>query len=116
MVGVRTAGIALFNRSRNIFAHGTVPVAIGILPSQAILLAGSTDDPLGILAYIVKCALLSGVIVLRFHVTVTDINGIQFIGANAAIQKFLPTSFAVEEPFLPPLHQWYGERPVLVAH
>src|SRR5262249_3027525 len=49
MVGLRRAGVALFNRVGNVFAYRTAPGSIGILPGQPVLLTRSADDPLGIL-------------------------------------------------------------------
>ena len=43
-------------------------------------------------------------------------DGVQFVGADATIEEFLPAGFAVKEPFVTALHQRHGERPVLVAH
>src|SRR5262249_55547036 len=105
MVRLRRAGVALFNRAGNVFAHRTAPGTIGILPSQPVLLPRSADDPLGILVYVVNRALLNRIFVLRFHVTVTDFNGVQFIGADASIHEFLPAGPAVKKPFRALLHQ-----------
>src|SRR6185436_13768708 len=116
MVRVRAAGVALFNRSGNVFAHWTGPGAIGVFPGQAIMLARSTDNALGILVYVVDRALLNGIFVLRFHVTTADFNGVQLIRANTAIHEFLLASSPVKRPFPAPQHQRYGKGPVLVTH
>ena len=52
VVRLRAAGVALFDGSSNVLAHRTAPGAIGVLPSQATLLARSADDALGILVSI----------------------------------------------------------------
>src|SRR4029077_53224 len=71
---------------------------------------------LGILVYVVLGALLKGIFVLRFHQAAANGNGIQLVSADATIQEFLPPSFAVEEPFLAPLHKRYREWPILTSH
>src|SRR5207245_762088 len=84
VVRLRAVGVALFKRSSNVFAHGTAPGTVGILPRQAILLARRADDALGVLAHVVQSALASGIFLLRFHVTVADFDGVQFICADTA--------------------------------
>jgi hypothetical protein len=86
------------------------------LPSQAILLAGSADDALGVLVHVVSLALLVRVVVLRFYVALADFNGVQFIGADAAIEEFLAAGFGVKVLFVTPLYNRHGERPVFVTH
>src|SRR5262245_6165421 len=100
---------------RNPFADGTSPSTVPVLPGQAILLAWSGDHTLSVLVHVIPIALLKSVIVLRFHVPVTDLNGIQLIGTNAAIQKFLPPGWRIKEPFVTLFHERYGEWPILIA-
>jgi hypothetical protein len=78
--------------------------------------ACTANDPLGILVYVIDCALLKSIFVLRLHVTAADINGIQFISADAAVQEFLPPGLAVEKPFPASLYEGYGEGPVLITY
>ena len=85
------------------------------MPSQAILLARRADDALGILVHFVAVALLESIVVLGFHIAVADCDGVQFVGANAAVEEFLPAGFPVKEPLISPLHNRDGERPVLIA-
>lgn len=86
------------------------------MPCQAILFAGSAYNPLGILVRIVALALLKCIIVLRFHVAAADVNGVQFIASDATIEELLAAGLGIKCPFGAQLHDWHGERPVLVAH
>src|SRR5262249_3348483 len=79
-----------------VLADRPFPLAVGGLPREAILLAGCADDPLGVLIYVVARALLQGVLVLRFHVASTNLNGVELIPADAAIEDFLLTRFRVK--------------------
>jgi hypothetical protein len=96
MVWFRAARIALFDRAGNVFAHRTIPLAVGVLPSQTILFTRSADDPLRVLIYLVDRALLKSIVVLLFDVTPADFDSIEFILANASIHEFLPPSLAVK--------------------
>ena len=59
---------------------------------------------------------LHGVFVLRLHVTVADLNGVELIGANAAVEELLKASFAVKEPLVSPLDDRHRKWPILVAY
>ena len=52
---------------------------------------------------------------LRFHVTVADFDGVQFVLADATQEEFLTARRGVEGPLSIRLHDRHGERPVLFA-
>src|SRR2546426_738536 len=49
VVGFRAAGVTAFNGARRIFTNRAAPCTVGVLPCQAVLLAGRADDLLRIL-------------------------------------------------------------------
>src|SRR6476646_1392346 len=116
MIWLRIAGIALFDRMGNLFANRSVPTTVRVLPCEAILFAWSAYNALGVLVRFVAFALLEGVVVLRFYVPAADINSVQFIASDATIQELRAAGLGVKRPFGAQLHDWHGERPVLVAH
>src|SRR4051812_25694732 len=113
MVRIRGTRVALFNRTRNVFSDGASPRTVSVLPGQTILLAGSAEYALSILIHVVNGALLKRILILRFHITIAHMNGIEFISANAAIHKFLPAGTAIKRPFCPFFDQRHGKGPVL---
>src|SRR6266403_1381357 len=116
MIWLGTAGVALFDRSSNLFANRSAPTTIRVLPCQAILLAWSAYSARGVLVRIVAFTLLECVFVLCFHVAAADVNGVQFIASDATVEEFLAAGFGIKRPFGAQLNDWHGERPVLVAH
>src|SRR5215467_7007776 len=116
MVGLCIGRIALFDRLRDLFAYRTIPVSVGFLPSQTILLARVADDPLGVLVYAVTLAFLVGIFILRLHVAMANVNGIEFVAADTAIEELLAPGFGIEMPFIGYLHHRYGKWPVFIAH
>src|SRR5882724_11441563 len=116
MVWLRTAGVALFNRTGNLFANRSAPATVRVLPCQAILFAGSAYNALGVLVCIVSFALLECVFVLRFYVAAADINSVKLIAPDATVEEFLAAGLGIKRPFGAQLHDWHGEWPVLVAH
>src|SRR5215470_2309529 len=115
MVRFLTAGVANCDRLGNLFTNRATPGAIRVLPCQAILFAWSADDALCVLVHIVSLARFGSVFLLRFHVAVADLNGVEFIASNTAVQKFLYACFAIEVPFATLLHNRYRKWPILVA-
>ena len=109
------AAITLFNGAGDLVTYRTSPGAIGVLPRQAILLAGRANDALGILVNLVALVRLKSILVLSFYIAAGDCNRVQFIGSDPAVEEFLLTGFGVEEPLLALLHKRHGKRPVLVA-
>src|SRR5206468_2146957 len=51
VVGLGATVVALVDRTGDLFPHRSPPSTIGVLPGQAILLARSADDALGILVH-----------------------------------------------------------------
>ena len=99
MVGAFNPGIHYFLNTLlsagDVFAYRTFPFAIGVLPSQTIVLARCTNDALRILVYVIDRALLKRIFMLRLHITTADIYGVQLVCADAAIQELLAAGFAV---------------------
>src|SRR5215831_19214837 len=116
MVRLCIRRIALLDRLRDLFAYRTIPVSVGFLPSQTILLARVADDPLGVLVYAVSLAFPVGIFILRLPVALANVNGIEFVAADPAMEKLLAPSFGIEMPFIAYLHHRYGKWPVLTAH
>src|SRR5260370_14163198 len=116
MVWLRTSCVALLEDESYFFAHRTSPASIRVLPSESVLFARSADNPLGILVYLVALAFLQRIFVLRFHVATTDVDGIEFVAADTAIEQLSAARFRIKGPFVTHLHNRYRERPVLVAH
>src|SRR5260370_40282343 len=116
MVWMPTSWVALLEDASYFFAHRTSPASIRVLPSESVLFARSADNPLGILVYLVALAFLQRIFVLRFHVATTDVDGIEFVAADTAIEQLSAARFRIKGPFVTHLHNRYRERPVLVAH
>src|SRR6516164_269627 len=108
--------MTLINRPGNFLAYGTAPGIISILPGQAILLPRSADNALSILVNAIAFPWLKGIFVLRFYIAMTNLNCVQFVGTNAAIEKLLPASIGIKEPLATSLYNWYREGPVLVTN
>src|SRR5215469_14676499 len=116
VVRLGSTSVTLFNRSGSFFTEWTAPRAIRISPGQAILLAGSAEDALRVLIHIVAFARFEGVFLLRLHVVVTDGDDVEFVGADAPVEKFLPAGRSIERPFGAFFHDGHWERPVPIAH
>src|SRR3954453_17764921 len=89
MVGsVLLQGVSFREGFGNSFAHPASGGTVGVLPIEAVLFSGSADESLRVLidAGIVMDG--GSVIALRFNISATDLDGIQFIGADAAVQNF----------------------------
>src|SRR6185436_16058355 len=108
-------GVALRDRTSDRLANRPAPGAVGVFPGQPILLARRTDDLLRVLVHAVALAASERVVLLCIDVTATNRNRVQFIGANAAVEELLAAGCCVERPPARSLHDWNGERPVLVA-
>ena len=87
MVWLCPGGIALLDRPGNPFANWAIPTTVRVLPSQAILLAGGAYDSLGVLVDVEAFTRLERIRVLRFYVTSADINRVQFVSADAAMEE-----------------------------
>src|ERR1700742_753384 len=85
VVGFSTVGVALFDRFGNLCSYRTFPGTVRVPPSEAILCARSADDALRVLVHVVTLARLHRIVFLCLHVTVTDLNCVEFIGSDAAI-------------------------------
>src|SRR5437879_5542593 len=60
--------------------------------------------------------LFESVIVLRFHVAAADLDGIQFVGADAPQKDFLAAFIGVEKPLSVSLDDRNGQRPIVIAN
>ena len=115
VIRLGAAGVALFDGARDVFPDRPAPRAVGVLPRQAILLARSADDALRILVHVVALRRAEGVFVLRLHVAAADLDGVQLIGADAAVEVSCRPALPSKNHLLPLLHDRDGKRPVLVA-
>src|SRR5690242_16142518 len=116
VVWLGSGGVTLFDHPGDLFANWSTPTAILVLPAQAILFAGVADNALGVLVYVEAFAWLERILVLRVHIPSTDIDCVQLVSANAAMEEFLPAGSGIEVPLVPRLHERHRKRPVLVAH
>ena len=115
MVWLQVGTISQLDRTGKFLSYRTFPGAIRVLPGQAVLCAGGAYDVLGILIHIVALAFPECVLLLRINVVVAEGNDVQFVGADAAVEEFLPPGLRVEVPLAGSLYNGHGERPVLVA-
>src|SRR5262249_16883068 len=116
VVGFRTVGISLLYGFGDLLANRSVPGAVRILPSQAILLARRADDLLSGLVHFVTFPWLKRVYLLSFYVAVADRNSIKLVRSDSSIEKFLASSLRIEGPFVFLFYKWYREGPFLVAY
>src|SRR5215469_1020649 len=115
MVRRRTRRVSLFKCLRDFFADRPLPTSIGSLPGEPILAARSADDSLRVLVHFVFVALSERKVVLRLHVTVTQVDGVEFIAPDAAIEKFLAAGSGIKGPLITSFDNRYRKRPVFVA-
>src|SRR5262245_11488153 len=115
MVWLRAAGVALLNRSGNLFANRSGPTTVRVLPCQTILFAWSAYNALSVLIRLVAIALLKCIFVLCFHVATANINSVQLIASDATVEEFLTASLGIKRPFGTQLHHWHGERPIFIT-
>src|SRR5262249_58142554 len=99
-----------------LFAYWAIPGAIIILPSQPVLLTPGADNALRILVHFVVLAFSKRILVLRFAVAATDINGIEFIAADPPMQELLAPCFSVELPLVTDFNYRDREWPILGAN
>src|SRR5690348_6803404 len=100
VVWLCSGGVTLFDRPGDLLANWSAPTAIRVLPTQAILPAGVAYNALGVLIYIEAFAGLERILVLRVHIASADINSVQFVSANAAVEEFLPAGIGIEVPLV----------------
>src|SRR6266850_281587 len=86
------------------------------MPGQAILFARGAHNALGVLVHFVTFVPLESIFVLRFHVTAANVNGVQFIAADAPVEELLAAGFSIEVPLAAQFYERHGKGPVLVAH
>src|SRR5258708_15820786 len=80
------------------------------------MLSGCTDDALGVLVYLGIVMLFHRVFTLGVHITAANLDGIQFVGTNAAAQNFFSAGFGVEQPLPTLLNERDGKGPVVLAN
>ncbi len=80
------------------------------------MLSGCTDDSLGVLVYLGIVMLFHRVFTLGVHITAANLDGIQFVGTNAAAQNFFSAGFGVEQPLPTLLNERDGKGPIIVAN
>ena len=90
--------VTLGDFRRDFFTDWPIPTAVRILPRQSILRTVRADDLLCVLIGLAGFLLRQRIFVLRVNVTATDLNRVEFIAADAAVEKFLSSCFGVEVP------------------
>ena len=85
-----------------VLAHGPLPGPVRVLPRQAVLLARRADDALRVLVHARAVVLLRGVLVLRLDVAAADLDGVELVPADAAVEDLLPSGLGVEAPLARP--------------
>src|ERR1051325_3192934 len=113
MKGFGPVRVPTLDRRSHFFTDWTTPRTILVSPGQTILLTRRTDDALRILMHAVF-ALHQRILVLRFDVTTTDLDGAQLVAANAPVENFRATRARVERPTRRSLHKRHGNS--LPAH
>src|SRR3982751_1732526 len=96
-------------------SNRTAPAPVRVLPSKPILFPRRTDDALSILVQFGAIVLIQGVFLLRLYKAPANLNGIQFIFANASKQDLLASGFGVVVPLAIPLNDRNWKRPIVIA-
>src|SRR5204863_7836477 len=91
-------GVTLFDCFRDRVADRSAPRTVSVLPGEAILLSGGADDALGVLVHLRIFMLLLGVLMLRLHEAAANRDVFEFVGADAAVQDFLPAQVGIKRP------------------
>ena len=115
VIGLLSGGVTLCDGLSDLFADWALPGTVGGLPCESVLFAGRADDALCVFVDVVEVPTSKSIFVLGFDEAVTDLDGVQFIGADAAVKEFLLAGLGVEGPFAVDLDDGYREGPVLVA-
>src|SRR5262249_7285353 len=90
-------------------------IPLQIWPVESVLFAGLTDNALCVNARPSARAILSGVFLLRIQIRKADLDGVEFIAPDAAIQKLkAPGSSSIEPPHSMLADQRDWERKVLL--
>src|SRR5215469_16009070 len=107
--------VALLDRLCDLLANRPTPGAIGVLPGEPVLLAGTADDVLCVLRRLVPLALAVSEIELRVHVAFADGDRIELVTSNAPVHKLLAPRRGIERPTPVVLHNGERKGPVLLA-
>src|SRR5262249_14454373 len=114
VIGLRlAAGLVAFRRRLGGQSAERTVVAVG-LPVQAVLLAGSGDDPLRIGSDAVA-VILVGIFVLCVDEGETGLDGVEFVAPDTPQQNFVPALVGVEFPTGLGEDQRNGEQEVIGA-
>src|SRR5215472_5358618 len=90
--------VALLDGLRDLLPDRASPAAVGVLPGEPVLLAGTADDALCVLRRRVALALAVRVVELRVDVAFTDLDRIELVAADAAVHELLPPGGRIERP------------------
>src|SRR5262249_43398565 len=101
---------------RYILANGAIPGSIRVLPCQPVLLTGCAYDLLRVLVDVRVAVFGLSIVVLGFHKSTQDLNGVQFIASDAAKKNFIQSGLPLEGPVRSRFHNGHWKRPVIVAH
>src|SRR4030095_1306316 len=80
------------------FPDGSPPRSGGVLPRQPIVFSWRADDSLRVLVHLRIIVLFLGILVLCLVETTTNLNGIQFVCADTAIQYLLTAYLGIKRP------------------
>src|SRR3974377_615106 len=98
MVGLSFTAIALLEGLGDTFPYRPSQAPIGVLPGPAIVFSGCADDALRVLVYFRAIVLLQGVLLLGLDITAANLNGIEFVSANAPEKNFLAAGLGIKKP------------------
>jgi len=70
----------------------------------------AADDLLGKLIHLVAVAFAECILILGFHKTAADVNGVQLIAADAPVENRLSSGRGVERPLVIVLHDGQRKR------
>jgi len=116
VAGFFVRGIALVDRSCNGFPNRSPGRAVRISPEEAVMFSGSANDLLCILIDAGVVVSFRSVFSLRFYESSANLDGIEFIGANPALEDLIVPLLCIEMPPAVCSHQGNRHRPVVSSN
>src|SRR5205814_9680243 len=77
--------VAFFQGFRDFFSNRPFPGSVGVLPCQTIVFAKRAEDSLRVLVHFGVIVFFLSILVLCLDETTTNLNGVQFVLADAPI-------------------------------
>src|SRR5262249_284777 len=105
--------VSAFDGPRDSFANRSAPVALSVLPCEAVLRPRRPADALPILIDVVPAPRLEGVFMLRFDVAAADLDRVELVAADATIEHLPATGVRIKRPRRSVLHDRNRKRPVV---